>query len=913
MMKIQKAMNSLRISLLSIFMLTVVSSMAQNLTRAEYFFNTDPGVGKATAISISPGTQLNCELNISTHGLAPGFHHLFIRLANADGTWGVAEGRTIWIQPQQSDQNIQLSAAEYFFDSDPGVGKGISIPGPVSGEKWSNEVQISLTGISPGFHHLYVRFRNNMGQWGIAEGRTIYVQQQNEQPAAVKITHGEYFFNTDPGVGKGNSLPVDAAASQKITHNIDLAGLTPGFHHLYVRYRNSERIWGLTEGRTLYIQTLPDNEATADITHAEYFFNQDPGQGKGKSLEMVKANKMLVTENFSSEGLTPGIHQFFIRFKNEKNVWGLAEGRTIYIPEPQEIPQTPLLVEGEYFFNEDPGIGKGRNFEFESTEKLEMTAEFPVENLPAGEHTLSIRIKNSDGYWSYTHAKPFTTCRNAEIVDFPVTLPDVCEGEDEYKIDFSDVQVHYAERTEWIITPGDAGTMKDNQFGLNPDYSGEVTITLNATPYGNCNIMSSFVSFQVIPKPVIDFPASLPDLCKGDNTIDFSDVKVQNAVGMVWVITPDAAGKMTDNKLRLNADYTGDVMVTLNVEALTPCHSASAHVSFKILSLPVISFSGETSFCNGETTEITASGGILYEWNNGHKTATLVVSASGIYKVVVKDENGCAAEKEIQISNIPAKAETIAVTHITPFSADVEGLITSECDNIVTRGLVLDLTSDFSGSPIYVKEGSGTGSYTATVNDLSPSTTYFIRAYATDGKHQVYGDIKQFTTLKDKYVIKSTSGSNGTIDPIGDIEVEYGQSKTFNIIPASGYIIAEVKVNGASVGKITTYSFEKVDKDHSIHAEFQSNTSTINLLARSIRVYPNPAEDVIYIEAGSLAGYIPSIKYTVYDIYGRLIFGNNLYEEKSEVSIASLQTGIYFIRFYNQHELLHVVKLVKAR
>ena len=78
-----------------------------------------------------------------------------------------------------------------------------------------------------------------------------------------------------------------------------------------------------------------------------------------------------------------------------------------------------------------------------------------------------------------------------------------------------------------------------------------------------------------------------------------------------------------------------------------------------------------------------------------------------------------------------------------------------------------------------------------------------------------------------KYTIEVTSGENGKVSPAGEVNVNYGDSKTFTITPNTGYHIVDVKVDGESQGAIESYSFENVNSDHKIEATFAKNTYTI--------------------------------------------------------------------------------------
>ena len=69
-------------------------------------------------------------------------------------------------------------------------------------------------------------------------------------------------------------------------------------------------------------------------------------------------------------------------------------------------------------------------------------------------------------------------------------------------------------------------------------------------------------------------------------------------------------------------------------------------------------------------------------------------------------------------------------------------------------------------------------------------------------------------------VITETADEHGTIDPAGTITVPKGGNKTFTITPDSGYCIKDVLVDNVSVGAVSTYTFENVTENHTIHATF---------------------------------------------------------------------------------------------
>ena len=87
-------------------------------------------------------------------------------------------------------------------------------------------------------------------------------------------------------------------------------------------------------------------------------------------------------------------------------------------------------------------------------------------------------------------------------------------------------------------------------------------------------------------------------------------------------------------------------------------------------------------------------------------------------------------------------------------------------------------------------------------------------ANATHGPHLLQVKVDEVR------IITATADEHGKIAPTGDVAVPKGESKTFTITPDSGYHIKDVLVDGKSVGAVSTYTFENVVDNHTIHATF---------------------------------------------------------------------------------------------
>ncbi len=320
---------------------------AQSLTRAEYFYDTDPGVGHGTQIAITtPSDSVNQNLSLPTSSLTSGWHYLFVRFRDSLGIWGLYTGQSFYISGSNIDtaanSSPKISAAEYFFDTDPGVGNGTAFAPFTAADSVNLAQDMPTTSLSTGFHYLYARFKYSNGVWGNPNlSQSFYVSQGNIDTAAnssPKINRAEYFFDTDPGEGSGTAYTsFTAADSVSLIQNIATGSLGQGFHYLYTRFGYSNGVWGLPTAASFFVLNPATQDTSPPINYVEYFFDTDPGVGNATGSAVTPSTDSAnLALNVSTSGLISGRHILFVRFRYINGVWGLyqAQGDTFTVCPP---------------------------------------------------------------------------------------------------------------------------------------------------------------------------------------------------------------------------------------------------------------------------------------------------------------------------------------------------------------------------------------------------------------------------------------------------------------------------------------------------------------------------------------------------------------------------------------------------
>ena len=167
---------------------------------------------------------------------------------------------------------------------------------------------------------------------------------------------------------------------------------------------------------------------------------------------------------------------------------------------------------------------------------------------------------------------------------------------------------------------------------------------------------------------------------------------------------------------------------------------------------------------------------------------------AGTYHVVMRYRSGSMENEKNGIKITEANGK------ITEKTLEVNP--TKENNNVVFGTAEFDIE--------VTEAGDGVISVTAPNTNKGPGIDYFI--------------ISPKNVAVESYDITATAGEGGTITAEGladgKVSVTEGESATFTIAANDGYEVSDVKVDGTSVGKRTSYTFENVDAAHTIEATF---------------------------------------------------------------------------------------------
>ena len=196
--------------------------------------------------------------------------------------------------------------------------------------------------------------------------------------------------------------------------------------------------------------------------------------------------------------------------------------------------------------------------------------------------------------------------------------------------------------------------------------------------------------------------------------------------------------------------------------------------------------------------------------NTGYHFKEWQVMSGG---VTIKDNKFLMPSANVEVKAIFEKDAPPAPTEFT-ITFDGNGGTPSVDSMTTTNQKLTSLPSasrsgSYSFDGWYTKKNGGTNVTTATV--FSANTTVYAHwTYTGGGGSSGYS----------YYTIKATAGAGGSISPSGNVSVREGRDQTFTITPDKGYAVANVKIDGKSIGAVKSYTFENVSRTHTIEVIF---------------------------------------------------------------------------------------------
>lgn len=495
----------------------------------------------------------------------------------------------------------------------------------------------------------------------------------------------------------------------------------------------------------------------------------------------------------------------------------------------------------------------------------------------------------SDGTWSgdipkaadageytvYYKAKGDSSHSDSEVKSVTVTIAPMDIGDSDVEV--KPIPAETYDGTE--KTPEPVVQNRDDPLTPDTDYTvsysnntnaGTATVTIKGKGnYGGQRTENFTINkaAQTITVPTGDQTVSF------GNTLDLKTLCSSNAPGATLTFAVKGGSTAPSGTSLTGSTVTagnteGTFIVTVNSAAVTN-YEAAAEQEFtvKVVDLPAASVTtapaAKTGLMYNGTDQALITAGVAdggemqYKLASGSYGSELPKAENaGTYTVYYKAKGDSAhsdsAEQSFTVT-IGKKAATVAPKSFTITKGD-----TIPTFELIYTGLVSGDTLTPSAAPTFTcYESDGTtpvststqaGTYTITWTNESTTTftgadnynlTKTTTATLTISNPPSGGGSSGGSSSVTTYAITASAGEGGKISPSGKVSAARNSNKTFTMTADEGYEIADVVVDGKSVGAVERYAFEQIRANHTIHVTF---AQTID--EGETPLGPNPFTDV---------------------------------------------------------------------
>lgn len=236
--------------------------------------------------------------------------------------------------------------------------------------------------------------------------------------------------------------------------------------------------------------------------------------------------------------------------------------------------------------------------------------------------------------------------------------------------------------------------------------------------------------------------------------------------------------------------------------------------------------SGGGTYAQGQQCTVTATANEGYTFINWMENDS-VVSVDSIYRFSVTSNRSLAAQFALLISE--PTVITGEVTDITQTTAKGNGEVTADGGSAVTeRGLCWSTSHTPTIIGNHATSGSGTGTFSVDLDNLTANTKYYVRAYATNSEGTAYGNEVDFTTSQlNNYTVSVSANPTNGGSATGGGSYQQGQSCTVRATANTGYTFVNWTENGNQVSANANYTFT-VNGNRTLVANFTAGSYIIS-------------------------------------------------------------------------------------
>ena len=257
---------------------------------------------------------------------------------------------------------------------------------------------IGIGDLKPGLHSLTVRVKDSEGLWSSQVAKYFIKPFAENGVADNGIQQHQYWIDGD--LQAAVTSPTQPSA-------IVIGELKPGLHSLTVRVQDKAGMWSSQVAKYFIVPFVSNDVTGKTIKEHQYWID-------GKIEARVTQEQQPSTIDISNPKLKPGLHSFTVRVKDNTGLWSSQVAKYFIVPTAETSVGDKSIVLHQYWID-----GK-LDAIIESPTQL-ATIDVSNPKLKPGLHSLTVRVKDSEGLWSSQVAKYFIVKDDDSVEEATIT------------------------------------------------------------------------------------------------------------------------------------------------------------------------------------------------------------------------------------------------------------------------------------------------------------------------------------------------------------------------------------------------------------------------------------------------------------------------------------------------------------
>jgi PKD repeat protein len=913
-----------------VFLFITHVAIAQNkINQYTYWFDND--YANKTIGNITPVADYNLNTSVATTSLNEGLHIIHVQFRDDSLRYSSVISHFFLKTNNISSPNNKIAAYEYWFDNNYGSKVYQSV---TAVQSLNLNTAIATSSLNSGLHAVHFRAKDSNGKWSNAVSSFFMKAVTPAVNANNKISRYEYWYNNN----YAQKVSVSPTANQnfQVIAALSTTTLNEGLNTIHIRFRDNAQNWSSVVSQFFY--KLPAASAVANkIKTYEYWFDNNYNQKV--STNVSAQQNVQVVSQINTNTLSPGLHTFHFRAKDQTNKWSVVTSSFFVKPNIQEDLNN-TIAGYEYWFdnnyNAKTSVGSINAAVYTHAQAI------PASSIEEGLHIFHIRYKDKNGRWS-APASQFIYKTKAE------SLSGNLISAYRYWFDKADSAMVYTELNS-PVSPYNLVT----QIDMKQIRKGIHVIHFQFKDTHNQWSSVTTDSIAKITLPVASFSAAQTVLCD-TGTVTFSNTSID---GDTYLWSFGDGGSSEDSTGVHKYTTPGLYAVTLNVTDTTDHVDSALTITnyVHVVGSPQVYLGNDTAICEQSTLVLNAgSPNLTYIWQDNSTPNTYTVTAQGTYSVHVSDSYGCEGSDDIQVSINPlpvvnlgndvsicsgnqivldagntganylwstgattqiiqantSNQYTVNVTNMYNCSENAEMNLLVHANPLVNVGVD---TAICSGTTLTLNAGNSTNKYIwstgATTNtiDVNLPNTYSVLAtnsYSCTTRDVIVIDTLPLTIAKFSYNSNELNATLINQSLFADSYVwKFGDGNSSSTVnPSHNY-----SQNGTYTVFLKTTNTCGSDSITTIISIISSNILNIQL-NELFDVYPNPTSGAFNLNLKSKEN--KSYNLMIYDMAGKMVLQKIIEASSNEsipLTISNEANGVYTIILVDESNQLSMVK-----